>query len=131
MKKILSRRSVLTTALVHLVLMLSIMFGTSDVFAEESKAYTGITQEIFDTCIKLPTVEGNKTDNGWAEYDDSNTGEVRLKSTTIFYTSPGELNFVYEPEQQALTYRIIRKNFGVTEGKIWEGFDGTMDKCKK
>ncbi len=131
MKEIVKRQSDVTSVLVPLVLMLSLMIGSSDVGAKESNSYTGITQKIFDTCIKPPTTEGNKTDTGWAEYDDGNTGEVRLKSETILYTSPAELDFVFEPEKQALTYKINRKNFGVSEGKIWEGFDGTMNKCKK
>ncbi len=136
MKELLKRKSVVTTVLVPLAVTLGIVIASSDVVAQESKSYTGITQAVFDTCIK-PVAQNKAISQewfgdvtGWAQYDTGNAGEVRLKSDATLAREPAELNFLYEPDKNNLTYTIKRQNFGVTQGKIWGGFNGTMVKCK-
>jgi hypothetical protein len=129
MKDLMRRKSVVTIVFVSLVGTLGAVAGSSEAVAQHSKRYQGITSPVFDSCIRPK--RSNAASKGWAEYDAGNQGEVRLKSTVPLFTEPAELSFAFNPNKNTLDYTIKRKSFGVTESKIWEGFDGTMNKCKK
>ena len=126
----LKRNSVATMALVALAVTLGIVIASSRVFASEgdSKTYHGITQQVFDTCIKPRA--SNQTDEGWAEYRGGNRGRIQLWGFLTGFTEPGQLDYVYQPDNKSLYYKITYERFYVPGDRIFQGFDATMVKCK-
>lgn len=135
MKKQLKWKSVVTTVLVPLAVTLGIVTAFSDVFAQASHTYTGVTQAVFN-CItsvaqnKKRTAHWTGDYDGWAEYTEGNAGMVWLKSTKTLYTEPADLNFEYDSNTGNIKYTIKRMSPGVEHSDIWGGFNGTMIKCK-
>ena len=128
-------RSIGATVLVPAAVMLGIAIAPSSAAAQTAKSYTEITQAMFDNCIKPPTANGNKTSEGWAEYNpnDENEGEVVLKGQVFLLgtVTAAKLDFLYDPAEKVLKYTNLRDLIiGATQAQIWKGFDATMKKCK-
>jgi hypothetical protein len=103
-----------------------VMVGkTNPVEAKETRQYTGITQEKFNTCVKT-----NKNDQGYAKYLDGNIGKVELWATIPFEDwVAGTLNYKFDPSKNTLEYRLIKANFPASPALIWDGLNKMIQRC--
>ena len=97
----------------------------SFVVAQETRTYTDITQDEFDTCVRT-----NKTDQGYAKYLSGNRGKVELWTTILFdHWIVGTLIYNFDPSNNTLKYNLIQANFPASEGLIWDGLNNMIERC--
>ncbi len=112
-------------ALLTLSGCLLIMVKSNPVFAEETRQYTDITEEEFNTCIRT-----HKTNQGYAKYLDENSGKVEFWATIPFDPwIAGTLNYNFDPDNNTLEYRLIEANFPASAASIWNGLNTMIKKC--
>lgn len=98
---------------------------TSLVMARETRTYTDITQDEFNTCIRI-----NKTDQGYAKYLSGNRGKVELWATIPFdHWIVGTLTYNFDPSNNTLKYSLIQANFPASEGLIWDELNNMIERC--
>ena len=85
-----------------------------------SKAYSGVTQSIFD-CIKTTSLKAHGT-----TYDPPNADA----GTAMTQTAVGAVTLGFALVNGTLTYTIEHKPGIVTDSEIWNGIDSTVNGCQ-
>ena len=99
----------------------------SPAVAGEARSYKNITQDKFNTCVKT-----DKTDQGYAKYKGSNSGEVELWAKGALFVPDwvaGNLSYKFDSRNNTLDYSLIQANFPATEGAIWNGINDMIRRC--
>jgi hypothetical protein len=90
---------------------------------QDTKIYDGITQNMFDNCIK-----NNRGGGGWSEYSGGNTGSLVVFGDAMPGKWVADLTYTFDPPK--LTYKATKVAFVVSWDKLWGGFDGTLQRCE-
>ena len=117
-------RHFVTCAMAIMVLSFA---SISTVAAQTTMHYYGITQKMFDGCIK-----DRKDHQGWTEYKGGNSGEVWIFGNRMPNHNKwaATLGYSFNPTKRQLTYnykdhwKIFDKN------RIWVGLNETMQICR-
>jgi hypothetical protein len=88
----------------------------------KTRSFAGVTQAVWE-CVKTTSYQQHAT-----KYvpPDGNQGTA----TTSTIVGDVVLNFDYDPTKDTVTYTIVKKPFLVTDDKIWNGIQETIDGCQ-
>lgn len=82
-----------------------------------------VTPKTF-SCLK----RNNAGRGGSVEYRGDTSGEIVVKSDVV--GAVALLGFNFDASKETLNLSVKKKNFGVQEQQIWDGFKSTLSKCR-
>ena len=91
--------------------------------ARSTPPFRCVTSKTF-SCLK----RNNAGSGGSLEYRGNTSGEIVVKSNVV--GAVALLGFNFDASSETLNLNLKKKNFGVQDQQIWDGFRSTLSRCR-